>query len=328
VLNRLRARWRPETYQGPGSKGRNFEGWYYKIVDEQEEHKMAVIPGVSFGEPSDHAFVQVLDGSRYTYDYHKYEISEFNYSRDEFQIEIGPNVFRGDRMELHIRNENRNLEGVLHFDDIHPWPARIWSPGAMGALGFVPGIPCYHHVLSLDHQIMGQLSMGNKMIDFDGGRGYTEKNWGMTFPSSWIWIQSNHFEDPGMSFILAAAHMNFHARPIRGLTCGLMRGKNLYRFCTWSGGRITTVDAEEGEVRLCLESPKYYIDVEAIQSTPTEVRTPHMGTMTGRALESLSSLVSVSLRSKNDDKPMLDDTGRCAGFEMAGNVGKLASDGG
>ncbi|MCK7537696.1 MAG: tocopherol cyclase family protein [Marinilabiliales bacterium] len=33
-----------------------------------------------------------------------------------------------------------------------------------------------------------------KMADFSGGRGYIEKDWGHSFPSAYVWMQSNHFQ--------------------------------------------------------------------------------------------------------------------------------------
>ena len=35
-----------------------------------------------------------------------------------------------------------------------------------------------------------------KKIFFHGGKGYTDKDWGTRFPTTWIWLQSNHFQVP------------------------------------------------------------------------------------------------------------------------------------
>ena len=34
-----------------------------------------------------------------------------------------------------------------------------------------------------------------KLVD----RGYIEKDWGKAFPHSWLWLQTNHFTQPGTS---------------------------------------------------------------------------------------------------------------------------------
>lgn len=326
MLNRLRTRWRPETFQGAGRTSRYFEGWYYKIVDEDEKNVMAIIPGISLGDSSAHAFVQVLDGTRSRYHYHRYRIEEFDYSEDEFCIQVGPNRFREDMIQLEIGRESQELRGSLRFHGIRPWPKGILSPGAMGVLGFVPGIPCYHHIISLGHGIEGQLAADNRAIDFEGGRGYTEKSWGSSFPSAWIWIQSNHFDDPDDCLILATARMKVHARTVQGLTCALMSGDRLYRFCTWSGGRLTRLAIDRDLVTLSLENPEHRIDIEAALSTATEMRVPRMGEMTGKVLESLSSRIVVTLRERDDGEVLLEDEGRCAGVEIGGDAGEMVAD--
>ncbi len=327
MLDRLRVRWRPDAYQGSGARGEYFEGWYYKIVDGDEKERMAIIPGVSLGRSSGHAFIQILDGLRSTYDYHEFKMDEFSFSTDQFKVEIGPNKFSGDRIELHLKGKDRDADGVLSLNHLHPWPVRLWSPGAMGVLSLVPGIPCYHHILSLGHCVMGKLAFGKRELDFDGGRGYAEKNWGSSFPSTWIWMQSNHFQDPDVSFMLAVARMDFHARPIQGLTCGLMQGNQLHRFCTWSGGRVARIVADDGTMTLCVENRRHRLEVEATRSDSTEMRVPHLDGMTGTVLESLSSRLRVTL-SRKDGGRVLEDTGRCAGFEVGGHPGDMVMCGG
>jgi len=317
MIRSLQKRWRPESFQGSLSGRSYFEGWYYKIVDRGENSVIAIIPGVSLGEESTHSFIQVLDGTRQTYDYYRYGIDEFKYSRDEFRIEVGNSTFTTDRIELQVQGREGIISGELSFNDLRPWPGRLWSPGSMGALGLVPGIPCYHHVLSLDHRVSGQISVGDRILDFEGGRGYTEKSWGRSFPRRWIWVQSNHFEQPGTCFILAFARMNLHSRPISGLTCGLFREKQHFEFCTWSGGRVTEMNVGERKVNIVLENPRNKLELEAIQAATTKMLVPHIGGMTGSVFESLTSLVKFALLDKKGDTTLLEGTGRCAGVEFS-----------
>ena len=45
----------PERYHGPrrdliaARRSPFFEGWYYKLIDAAEQHRYAIIPGVSLG---------------------------------------------------------------------------------------------------------------------------------------------------------------------------------------------------------------------------------------------------------------------------------------
>jgi hypothetical protein len=305
---------------------RYFEGWYFKIVDASEANTLAVIPGVSYGDSSANAFIQVFNESEASYHYHTFGIEDFRSSFPEFEIAIGSNVFRRDGMELHICAPGNELEGVLAFDDPHPWPCSVWSPSAMGVLSLLPGLDCYHHVLSLQHGVQGCLSSGDGTIDFKGGRGYSEKSWGRSFPASWIWMQTNHFRNPALSFVLATSSTRLGG--IRGLTCGLWTGEHLHQFCTWSGGRVAALDLQDREVRLSLRNRSHRLDVVGVQSTAMELPTPRLGDMSGSVMESLSSEISVHLYRRGEASPILVDEGRHAGMEIGGDPGELASKGG
>ncbi len=51
----------------------------------------------------------------------------------------------------------------------------------------------------MDHSVSGELEFNGEPVDFSGGRGYIEKDWGSYFPEGYIWLQSNHFDEPGIS---------------------------------------------------------------------------------------------------------------------------------
>ena len=63
MLHAYRNLFRPEAYHGHGRKPPFFEGWYFKLVDAQQERRFAVIPGVyDATDPAErHAFVQLFD---------------------------------------------------------------------------------------------------------------------------------------------------------------------------------------------------------------------------------------------------------------------------
>ena len=157
----LRSIWRPALYHGHGKRPPFFEGWYFKLVDAGEQHRYAVIPGVFIGsEPgASHAFVQTLDGATGATAYHRYPFEAFQAARDEFDIRVGPNHFRADRIELDIDRPEGRMAGELRFSGGTPWPVTLTSPGIMGPYAFAPFMECYHGVLSFDHSIAGQLAV-------------------------------------------------------------------------------------------------------------------------------------------------------------------------
>ena len=97
-------------------------------------------------------------------------------------------------MVVDIRDGNHRIKGALDFRGITPWPVTPLSPGAMGWYAFVPGMECYHGVVSFGHSIEGKLELDGETVDYTGGKGYTEKDWGRSF-SKYPW---HHLANPRM----------------------------------------------------------------------------------------------------------------------------------
>jgi len=193
----------PNRYHGFTARPPYFEGWYYKMVNADQQARFAIIPGVYLAPDKiqSHCFVQVFDSEADQVRFHKYPLEAFHASRDSFEISIGPNKFSANRISLAIDDTLGSLFGTLQFTNLTSWPVRFFSPGAMGWFAWVPRMECYHGVVSMDHRIQGRLKMDDREVDFSDGRGYIEKDWGQHFPSAWIWGQSNHFDREGVSFL-------------------------------------------------------------------------------------------------------------------------------
>src|SRR5512133_1011175 len=204
LTNKARALFNPEMYQGWGNTRKYFEGWYFKVVNASGTKAFAFIPGISMdASGNSHAFIQVLDGSQKKSEYHSFSSSLFKPSEKKFELSLGENYFSPCTMVLNLPS----VKGTLAFSDIVPWPTHWYSPGIMGPYAFAPFMECCHGIVSMDHYISGSLSFENEVIDFTGGRGYIEKDWGHSFPSAYIWMQSNRFETGGISFKASVARI-------------------------------------------------------------------------------------------------------------------------
>ena len=190
LYKKIRSLFHPERYHGWGKRKRYFEGWYYKVLTADEKYAFAIIPGIAMDDTGNkQAFIQILDGKTHTAEYIKFPVEEFISRSDVFKTRIAGNTFEIKRIELNLPD----VKGILQFGNIVKWPNPWYSPGIMGPYSFVPFMECYHGILSMDHSVEGQLEINQKKIDFTGGRGYIEKDWGHSFPSAYIWMQSNHF---------------------------------------------------------------------------------------------------------------------------------------
>ena len=327
--------WRPQVYHGHGRKRGFFEGWYFKLVDASESHRYAVIPGVFLAkaEGSSHAFVQTLDGvSGYT-SYHRYPLSEFRASTRDFEIQIGPNHFRADRLTLDLDHPDGHMAGQLQFRDLVPWPISWASPGIMGWYAFAPFMECYHGIVSLDHRISGYLEVQGEPVDFRGGHGYTEKDWGQAFPRAWIWMQSNHFAQPGACFTASVADIPWIGRAFRGFIIGLWHGGKLYRLATYTGARITTLQLTDthvlwdvvGQGKQGHQTSPYRLEIRASRAEGGLLHAPARVAMLQRVPETLTASIEIRLTHLDGatEQVVFQGQGRHAGLEIAGSITDL-----
>jgi hypothetical protein len=326
-VNRILSIWRPGMYHGSPRMRNYFEGWYFKLVDQSEETIYAVIPGVSFsngGEPN-HSFIQVLNGQTAESQYHRFTVEDFRYSKMAFDISVGRNHFNADGISLDLQEDQNRIQGSLSFGDLIPWPVSLLSPGAMGVFQFIPRMECYHGILGFDHRIDGTLNIGKSEIDFTGGRGYIEKDWGAGFPEAWIWMQSNHFEETGVSFTSSIAKIPWLGSSFAGFLIGLLYDGTVYTFATYTGAQVTNLRVSENEVRFWVSDTTHGIMVRAARAQGGELRSPVLGEMSGRIIESLTAHIDIRFYrfEGNEARLLFSGTGRNAGLEVVGDTNEL-----
>lgn len=313
----VRRIWAPAVYQGGAKRDNYFEGWYLKCVDGARKHPIAFIPGVSYDAAgrTSHSFVQIVRPGGHT-TYHEYPVDQFTFDPDRFEVTVGPNRFSSEGIELDLSCDGVEVSGELKFGPMRPWPVTLRQPGIMGWYRFVPRMECYHAIVSLDHEISGSLSIDGEQVDFAGGRGYAEKDWGRSFPSSWVWAQSNHFDDIGTSVQVSVARIPWMGGAFVGFIAGVLIGEELYRFATYTGARLTAFASWPGGAKMTFEDHKYRLDAEVNAADPAPLRAPVHGRMVARADEALDASIQVKLTRLRDRAVLLDDLGLHAGVEV------------
>jgi tocopherol cyclase len=325
---RLRKLWGPSGYQDGRKSLGYFEGWYFKLVDAAQDRAMAVIPGISMARDGErHAFVQLNRDDGATA-YWRYPVEDFEWSRDRFEIRIGPNRFSSRGMDLDLSGEAGTLKGAVTFGPWVPWPVTLFSPGIMGWYRFVPFMECYHGVLGLDHAVEGSLALDGVTVDFAGGRGYAEKDWGRSFPEAWVWLQSNHFAaSSGTSLTLSVAKIPFVGGWFVGQIAGLLHEGRLYRFATYTGAKLTRLEHGEGGVAVVMADRRHELLVEADGARPGVLASPVLGGMTGRVQESLRGRVHARLTRVADGSVVFEGDGTSVGMELMDPDSVLATAG-
>ncbi len=320
IIKRIRSLFNPEQYHGWGRKRKYFEGWYFKVVDKDENNAFAFIPGISMNPDGErHSFIQVLDGKKRSSVYHRFGYNDFKTTSGEFEMEVSGNYFSNNRIELNLPG----LTGRLDFSDQARWPNRWYSPGIMGPYAFVPFMECYHGILSLDHRISGNLIINGEKVDFTGGRGYTEKDWGHSFPSAYIWMQTNHFSRENISLKMSVAKIPWLGSSFVGFIAGVLIDGRLYQFTTYNGSKILKTAVDKEHVQVILGNRHYRLEISAVRSGSTKLSSPIEGFMGGHIFESLEAEVEVTLTDIRNGRIILNDKGKNAGLEVAGEVDEL-----
>jgi len=320
AFKRIKSIFRPAQFQGWGKSHSYFEGWYFKVVDREEHHAMAIIPGIAMDrEGNRQAFIQVLDGVSRTAAFHRYELNEFSARSDCFEIAIGNNNFSEKGLQVDVPG----VKGSLTFQGNVPWPNRWFAPGIMGPYTFAPLMECYHGIVSMDHEISGRLDVDGKQVDFGGGRGYIEKDWGRSFPSAYFWMQSNHFSEPGTSLKAAVAKIPWVTGSFTGFLAGLWHRGELFSFTTYNGTKLLKSEASESKVELVMENRLHRLEMLAHRDHATGLASPIHGYMEGRIEESMTSALEVSLFRTGSSELLFRDRGRNAGLEVAGNIREI-----
>jgi tocopherol cyclase len=317
----VRSTLNPDLYHGFGRKPPFFEGWYFKLVSADEAHRYALIPGVILGEKG-HGFIQVLNGSTSESAYHTFPLEDFWASRESFKIRLGPNEFSRERICLQIDDKLGEVKGDLHFGTSHPWPVTVLSPGIMGWYAWVPFMECYHGVVSLDHTVSGSLQIGKEQVDFNTGRGYIEKDWGQSFPAGYVWLQSNHFDQPATCITGSVAIIPWLRGAFRGFIVGLWHANQLYRFATYTGAKLEKLEIEDDRVEWILRDRRYRLEIVASRAIGGLLLGPTRLEMGKRVNESMLSRVEVRL-SALSGKVIFLGTGRNAGLEAHGELDRL-----
>ena len=320
IRNKIQAFFNPEQFQGWGKTRKYFEGWYFKVVSADESSAFAFIPGIAMDDTGRRqSFIQVLDGKRQTSVNYLFDVSEFDPLPGAFKIAIGENQFSDHLLSLALPD----IKGDLRFSGNIPWPKHWYSPGIMGPYSFVPFMECYHGIVSMDHLIHGQLEINGEFVNFNNGRGYSEKDWGHSFPSAYIWMQSNHFSTSGISIKSSVANIPWIGNSFVGFIAGFWLHDRLFRFTTYNRSVLRKCFADEKKVELVIENNNYRIELLVHRDKVASLASPIKGLMDGRIEESMTSKVEVHLFDKKVHQTIFSDTGRNAGLEVAGKIDEI-----
>lgn len=74
-----------------------------------------------------------------------------------------------------------NLKKKHYFEG---WYFKQVTKDQSYTFSFIPFMECNHDIVSVNHDLRGRISVNRNVIEFDGGKGYIEKDWGVSFPEA------------------------------------------------------------------------------------------------------------------------------------------------
>ena len=311
----------PEAFQGNLKKNNYYEGWYNKIVDVKKDKSYAFIPTIAINRESNtsQAFIQILNGQTGEMHYIRHKLTKFeNLSNTEFSIRIDNSYFSAQGFLLDIDQNGIKIKGNIKYINPILWPRSFLQPNIMGILNYIPFLETYHGIVSMNHKLIGSLDINGTIVDFNGGKGYVEKDWGSSFPESYIWAQTNHFLETELSMVLSVALVPLFGVKIKGFFCVIWHKGTFYTFTTYTNAKVRFLSRPGKNIRLVIEDRKYFVDITIDKSNLkfTKLKAPKLGDMSFDIVETLSSRIKVHLYDRKNHKVILEDTGSNAGLDI------------
>lgn len=306
---------RPWVFQGSKRRKNYFEGWYFKHVSADRQNVYAIIPGISLSENDSHSFVQVLNGLTGEAFYYRYPVSSFKASGRALSVDVGQSSFSSNGIRLNLNDNRVKIQGELVYGSLNAYPATLTRPGIMGWYSFVPLMECKHGIVSTGHPLDGMIGINGKTINFDSGKGYIEKDWGKSFPESWIWLHCNTFKESDASFTFSVAKIPWVGSFFIGFISYLRFGNQFYNFSTWSKAAIEILEYEDNVLSLVIVNRKHRMVIKAVNNMPGNLRAPVMGSMTRIIKETVDAGIELRLEDTAGNI-LFEDEGIRGGMEL------------
>jgi tocopherol cyclase len=310
-----------EVFQGSLTKKNYFEGWYFKHISHDKKSVYAFIPGVSLAANNAHSFIQIINGVTGETHYISYDINDFIWEKEDLWVKVGNSVFTDKFIDIDIEDKSIRVSGRLEYSNMVKYPKTILSPSIMGWYSYIPFMECNHGIVSVNHSLDGVLNFNGNSVDFGGGKGYIEKDWGTSFPEAWIWLHSNTFNTENASLFVSVAKIPWLGRFFMGFICFLYVDGKFYRFSTYNNSKILSITYEDRVLSIRLENNLYVLNVVATHQRSGVLKAPSFGEMNRHIKESIDSTVHIQLFDKSN-RMIFEDNGVRAGLEIIEEIFK------
>lgn len=314
-MNKLLLMKNTELFQGEkylNRKKHYFEGWYFKNVNSQKG--ISFIPGINISDAGARAFIQIItnDMSYFV----NYNIKDFEFNYNPFYIKIGNNSFSKEDININIKDESRNLKinGNIKYTNSKNINTSIFAPNIMGPFSYIPFMECNHAIISMQNTINGFININDEAIRFNNNKGYIEKDWGCSFPKSYIWCQGNNFQKTNASFMLSIADIPLKLFTFKGFICVLLIDNKEFKFTTYNNAKLVEGEIKEDSFNITLKKDLYILNIKSKYNKGLKLSAPVKGKMSKDIFESICDSITVTL--KKGKEIIFNDTSNMCGLEI------------
>lgn len=273
----------PFLFQGNINKKDYFEGYYYKIVTNN--FNLAIIAGVNTGKDK-HCFIQLIINNKSYYFF--YPINQFASKKNKLSFKIENNLFSDQHIILNLCNKDLIITANFKISESIKYPRAFFHKGIMGPFIFIPFMECKHDIILLNSKASGVIKLNNVDFKVDGLL-YLEKDYGYSFPISYIWLQGNNEKN---SFMLSVAKIPFLNITFKGIISYLFYNGIFINLSTYNGAKI--VDFQQDKI--IIKNKKYKLTIIILdRGFASTLKAPEKGIMNVKVQEALNGKVKISL---------------------------------
>ena len=294
-MNKLTLLQEPKLFQGEkrlSSFSPYFEGWYFKCSNKY--FPIAFIVGINKNKMQSNCFLQIITTKESFY--FLYPLEDFSFTQSPFSVTVKNSTFSEQGIHLDIQEDSLVLLGDITFTNTITLQKKLLSPNIMGPFSYLPFMECNHAILSLYSTLSGSIYFNEVSLNYDDSIGYIEKDWGSSFPSSYIWCQANNFALSETNLFVSVATIPLGLFHFRGfICCFLFKGKE-YRFSTYDTSCLSLCTITEKSIHLIFTKNSISLEIKASLLEENILLAPKVGNMDRKIKESIHSPVQVTLK--------------------------------
>ncbi|MBS7021087.1 MAG: hypothetical protein KH135_04385 [Firmicutes bacterium] len=298
-------------FQGKDKTNNYFEGWYFKFVTGDEKRTISLIPSISLTDKK-LGYLQVLDSEFQVADTIIFEENQIDFPEGAF-IKLGDNWFDEEEVHLNMKTACHKYVGILKLTTQFTFQPSTYAPTIMGPFSYLKNMQCNHGLVSLKSKVDGFIMVDGKRLSFQSGTCYIEKDYGSSFPDSYLWLESHHAKKHDATIFLSRAHIPFPILSFTGLICVLRDSEKQYTFATWNGAK-SEFKHKNGTYQVFVQKRDYKLTITWKQKHTYLLNSPKNGKMDDHIKESLMDEFKVVLKKK--EQILFQDTFSCGSSEI------------